>query len=227
MINEKIQKRINFLNNSKDLKIIFDIKYGNRTFPKKNKFIKFENINGGYTSINSNEIFIVRHEEYPKVILHEIIHHNPLIHSDKWKKKNIIKLKKHFNIDSKTDLEPNEAIVEFWATIMHLYFISIENNLNIKKLLKDEIKYSLFKSNQLLNHLDGKWNEETNAYCYIIFKTIMLYNLKDFMKIYHFPYDDTKITDFLIKHSKLPIIKKNPFNKIPDESLRMMIYSDL
>ena len=34
------------------------------------------------------------------------------------------------------------------------------------------------------------------------------------------------ITDFLIKNSNIPIIKKNPSN-INDNSLRIMIYSDL
>lgn len=223
-----INERIKFLDPDNKLKIIFDFKYGSRTFPSSNVPISFDDINGGYTNINGNKIFIVRKEECNKVILHEIIHHNKLIHLDKWKKSNIKKLKKHFNIHDKCDLEPNEAIVEFWATIMHLFFISIQYNLDMKKLLEDEIKYSLYKSYQIDNHLDDKWYETTNAYCYIVFKAIFLYNLKDFLKIYDFPYDDTKITNFLIKYSKkLPLIKDNPFNNMPNNSLRMMIYSDL
>ena len=129
-----INNRIKILDPDNTIKIIYDFKYGNRIFPPTNIPISFNDINGGYTNINDNKIFIVRKEESNKVILHEIIHHNKLIHSNKWKKTNIKKLKKHFNIDDKCDLEPNEAIIEFWATIIHLFFISIQYNLNMKKL---------------------------------------------------------------------------------------------
>jgi len=230
-MNEILEKRINFLNPHKEINILFDIKYSNRFFPEPNIPIDFHDINGGYTYVNGNEITIVRHEECNKVVLHELLHHNPLIHVDKWKKKNIKRLMKHFNIHPNSSFEPNEAVVEFWATIMHLYFVSKEYNLDMKKLLDDEIKHSLFKSHQLLCHLkDNIWYEKSNAFSYIIFKTIILSNLKAFIKIYEFPYDDTKITDFLIKYSpmmKNKLIKKNPFKHIPDNSLRIMIYSDL
>jgi len=230
-MNKILEKRINFLNPNKKINIIFDFKYSNRYFPDANVPIDFHNINGGYTYINGNEIIIVRHEECNKVVLHELLHHNPLIHVENWNEDNIKRLKKHFNIHPNSSFEPNEAIVEFWATIMHLFFISIEYNLDMKKLLKDEIKYSLFKSYQILHHMKNKeWFEKSNAYSYIIFKTIILSNLKKFLKIYEFPYNDTKITDFLIKYSAITnkkLIKINPFKHIPDKSLRIMIYSDL
>ena len=43
-------------------------------------------------------------------------------------------------------------------------------------------------------------------------------------------YDETLLTQFLIKHSKLPLIQKNPeyLSKIkrPDNSLCFMLFSD-
>lgn len=220
----KVIKRCNFIT-AKELNIYLILYPLKRFLPKKNNFIKYININGGYTDITGNNIFIIREEEYPKVILHEIIHHNNNINNNNWDYINTNKLKKIFNISEKTILLPNEAIVELWATLYHLKFISKEYKLNFNKLLKEEIEYSLYKSYILKKLLKNKWYEETNAYCYIIFKTIFLYNLKEFLKI-DFPYNPDKITNFLIKYSKLPIIKKNPNKNISNKSLRIMINSD-
>ena len=56
--------------------------------------------------------------------------------------------------------------------------------------------------------------------------------INEYIKIYMYPkkYDDTSLTDFLIKHSKLPNIQKNPeySSKIkrPNNSLCFMLFSD-
>lgn len=221
---EKIIKRFHIISPVKTFNIFLIMTPIKRFIPIKG-FIKPININGGYTNSNDNNIFIIRKEEFPKVILHEILHHNIQINNNYWNNENIDKLKKHFNLSSNLDLIPNEAIVEFWATIYHLQYISKEYNLDYEKIFSEELNYSLFKSNQLLEKYKKKWYEESNAFCYIIFKTIFLYNIKEFLKIYTFPYDQYKITDFLINNSKLPIIKKNPTN-INNNSLRIMIYSD-
>lgn len=185
------------------------------------------NVNSGFTYLNNSNIvniYILRYEEFPKVLIHELIHHIPYIHNT-FKTNNIDKIKKHFKIANK-NLDINECIIEFWATIMHLYYISTEYNKDIYKLFIKELKYSLYKSNQLLE-LEKKnssiWSDNTNVYCYIIFKTILLYNIDEFMKIYTFPYDDDIITDFLIKYSNLPLYNSNIYSI---SSLRFMIYSN-
>lgn len=214
---EKINKNFN----------IFIVKCPNkRTLPSNIiDYITPDNINGGFTSLNTTNIFILREEEFPKVILHEILHHSQY-HIDNWGSYNINKLKKHFNIDKRTVLIPNEAIIETIATIYHLSFISSEYNIPYDKLLKKEIKYSIKQSNkildrqekQLLNNIDN-WYENTNAYCYIIFKTILLIKLTDLNKI-----KDTKyLTNILIDNKNIiPRIKI----KNTDKSLRIMSLSD-
>jgi hypothetical protein len=189
-------------------------------------------INSGFTILNTlglpidKKIFITRKEEFGKVIFHEIIHHISEIHST-FSNDNIMRLKNHFRI--KSEIDPNEAIIEFWATIMFLKQLCQETNKDFYELFKEELKYSLYKSTQLFE-LQKKnndiWFDYTNVYCYIIFKTIMMYNLNEFQKIYTFPYNDTIITDFLIKNSKLPCIKLNPTTKRPHNSLCFMINSD-
>lgn len=196
------------------------------------------NTNSGFTYIHRNEIIIFRLEEFPKVIIHELIHHDKNIHSDFISPHNKQLIFKHFNFHPATNFILNEAIVELWATIIHLSLVSKFYNIDFNLLLETEIQYSLFKSNQLLNlqkkQKQKKWFDKCNIYCYIIFKTIFLYYHNEFIKIYSFPYDDTKITQFLISHSKLPIVKSNPFfilngQKIqrPVSSLCFMLLSDL
>jgi len=147
--------------------------------------------------------------------------------------KNINKLKKHFNISHKANIDPNETIVEFCATVFHLYQISLESNIDFYKLFKDELKYSLYKTQLLLKKQkemhNGIWYEESHIYCYIIFKTIIMYNLCEFLKIYTYPYNDDVITDFIINHSdflKSLSISINPTNIRPANSLCFMIHSD-
>jgi len=189
------------------------------------------NTNTGFTyltSSNTKMICIVRKEEYLKVIYHEIIHHISLIHRS-FKVENINRLKKHFKILN-VNIDPNEAIIEFWATIMYLKQLSIDTNKDFYELFKEELNYSLYKSyqiNKLQKFNNGYWKDgETNLYCYVVFKTIIMYNIDIFMNIYTFPYDDTIITDFLIKYSNLPLANARNNSKRKIMSLCFMVNSD-
>ena len=192
------------------------------------------NINSGFTYLYLNSIYLIRIEELPKVLLHELIHHNKLIHNE-FKKNNIDKLKDYFKIDKRIYLDPNEAIIEFWACLIHLYYISIEYNKDYYELYKNELNYSLIKSKQILNiqkRLPNKiWiDKNANIFPYIIFKTIFLLYLDEFNNIYTFPYNDDVITDFLISHYQpfINFLNIMPLNKISlnPKSLRFMIYSN-
>jgi hypothetical protein len=203
-----------------------------------NNFLSVKNVNSGFTYINRNEIFIFRKEEFPKVIIHELIHHDINIHSDYIEPEYKKKLLDHFKLDPKCELILNEAIVELWATIIHLSNVSKEYNISFDELLKIELEYSLYKSNQILNlKLKSNLNlhyDNCNIYAYIIFKTIFFYYFNEFVKIYTFPYNNKKIVDFLISHSNLRKVTINPSyifkgKKIqrPSNSLCFMLLSDL
>lgn len=192
------------------------------------------NTNTGFTYVmqqasNIKTICIVRKEEYIKCIYHEIIHHIPLIHNT-FKRTNINKLRSHFKILN-LEIDPNEAIIELWATIMFLKQLSLETNKDFYELFKEELNYSLFKSYQiykLQKNNNGYWKDQgTNLYCYVIFKTIIMTNLNEFIKIYTFPYNDDIITDFLIKHSNLPFKISRNNSKRNIMSLCFMVNSDL
>jgi len=211
-----------------------------KTFETDDTYLTPKNVNSGFTITNSNDIYIFRKEEFPKVILHEIIHHNNLINSNVFKKENYIKLCNFFNISYNSLLILNEAVIEFWAFLQQIMFVSKEYNIDYKTLFKIELYYSLFKCAQIFKLQEtmknNLWYDKCNIFSYIVFKTIFLYNLKEFIKIYTYPYDDTKLTDFLIKFAKkVPINKKNPKMQInknikfyrPSNSLCFMLSSDL
>jgi hypothetical protein len=151
-----------------------------RFFPvDDNGLISAEHINGGYTDTNTNNIYILRSEEFSKVILHELLHHCNKVHGvEDWLPHHINKLKSEFDIHQNCKLVPNEAIVELWAIVLHSMFLSFDYKMYYKTILAHEINHSIMKSCMILKKQkkmhEGKWNEHTNAYCYIVFKCILL-----------------------------------------------------
>lgn len=137
---------------------IFDYN-GNRYL---SKYMKSHYINGGFTYINSNVIYIYRYKEYPKVIIHEIYHH--IYHP-------IQQYCSDYELYEKygKNIMVYEAITEYLATIRHLKFISKGN---FEKLLKDEIKYARNLSKYILSIK----KDDTNIKSYIFLKYILLKN---------------------------------------------------
>lgn len=195
-----------------------------------NEIINAKHINGGFTNSNDNKIFIIRSEEFAKVILHEILHHISDVDKNmEWSNKHVDILHSVCNISKKTKLFPNEAIVELWATVFYSIFLSLHYNINLNKILDIEINYSIRQHNKIIKYQDNKqWIEYTNAYCYIVFKTILLYNLNKYKK--DFNIDD--IVKFLIKYKNtIPQYNNDKYNKVFDKtrinnSLRVLYLSD-
>lgn len=194
-----------------------------RVMPRGGNVISPEHINGGYTHPDGNEIFIIRSEEFSKVILHEILHHCKQVHSEAWTNAQINALKARFNIAKSTLLIPNEAVVEVWATLMHSMFTSFEYGVNWKDLVKIELKYSTQLCNNVLKlqqKMAQGWYENTNAYAYIIFKTILL---KYILEQGLVQWDPEYVTNVLLMDGKTSIGKSV---RNPSRSLRILMTSD-
>lgn len=190
-----------------------------RYMPSANEHINCSHINGGFTTTNDNKIFIVREEEFPKVIIHELLHHCPKIHNELWPQHHIDILKRHFNISHNMTLVPNECVVEFWATILYIAFLSYEYNIPMNLLFTTELQHCLKQYNKIIKKQGNEpWYETTNAFCYIVLKCILLYHMKQFNDTKS--YDTGYITKFLIQNSSLPIMISR------DKTLRMMKLSD-
>ena len=190
---------------------------------KRGQIIDAVNINGGYTYTNKNNIYIIRKEDYNKVIIHELLHHNTLIHKQEWDEANIKRLKAHFKIHPTMLLIPNEAIIETFACILNTVFYSIETSTSLRENLKRDREHSINLTKKILDKQgDQLWDEKTHSYCYIVFKTILYVYFNEFLKIYKY-HNDTDITDFLIKNSG-KIYGKAKQAKRQDNRLKQTIY---
>ena len=165
--------------------------------PQHRQFIDHEFfINGGFTYLNNNIIYVYRNDEMLKVVLHEVIHHAFYF--------------KEFDeffgdpIRSKVIINFNEAIVEFLATLYQLKYT--------KTNIKDELKHSLKNVKYVLGMPNTTF--KTQIYSYIVIKHLLLkkYKLifkliqnKQYDKIYQYVYN-TKINIKPIKPNKQKLI---------------------
>lgn len=162
--------------------------------------VSSENINGGYTYThmttgnNLREIYILRKEELPKVLLHEYLHQLQVQNTSQeassksiWTNSILESLYTRWNISKegcsigmsqcKTVLEPNEAIIEFWAWIHQMNFVSIENGISREIIWNAEYQFTIQQIRKLINHQRNcsksdqlLWHEKTHAFSYYVLK---------------------------------------------------------
>lgn len=187
-----------------------------RCFPKKGERISAKHINGGYTYLHNNTIYIYRYEEFPKVILHEVLHHSKL--QTEWTSKQWMRLYKFLGIDQtqcptncQTILQPSEAIIEVWAIYYQCMFLAYEKQKPFETFYKRELEWSLYQSRRLLKYhhtyFPSGWKEDTHSYSYIVLKTCLWYYWDSFSKL-KIPYKDSILTDFFIQHLSNSSFKK-------------------
>jgi hypothetical protein len=142
------------------------------------------------------EIVIFRQEELFKVVIHELFHALCLDFSSF--DCNYMKLKIDEMFPIKQLNNPYEAYAEFWANIINCVFYSFKHSTNLgsfikvfNKCINNEIIFSVFQLtkmlknmglsyNQILN-VNNTYNEYTNVFSYYILKTILLFNVGDFL----------------------------------------------
>jgi len=234
---------------------------GKRTFPNHGAIVKPKHINGAFTYVRNTiapvsspspppptstatpqdpvRIYIFRQEEFPKVMLHELCHHLPY-HTPptKWHPDILGEFYRYFGIDAtgcpnqcRVRLEPNEAIVEFWATIFHIMFLSIESKdlRRFPALLECEKQWSEKQARELLERQralpNGRWIEDTHSYAYIVLKNILLQHADTFMASQQPPYEPRVLLEFFTTHAKAPPPTKLP--KTTSRSMRMTALGDL
>lgn len=194
---------------------------------RKVDIVKTENINGGFTYINANNIYIVRKEDYEKVALHELLHHCDIIHNENWKPKNINVLKNLCKIEQTQDFVPNEAIIETFAIILNVVFKSIENNVSFKSILAKDREHSIVIAKKIIEKQDNKlWKENSHSYCYIVLRAVFYIYFKEFIKSYSITNDD-EVTLFICKYFPKIIKKLEKIKDIKgDKSIKQTIFSN-
>ena len=149
-------------------------------------------INGGFTYIRRSGrallVIIFRMEEFPKVLLHEMLHHSFLqSRMDPWPIDQIAELKRAFGIAAEMDLLPQEGVIETWAEVLQCFFVSEELGVPMGTLLAEEKSNANRMARELLDRqkklTGGLWHETTNAYAYIVFRSIFLNSIEEFMTL--------------------------------------------
>lgn len=193
-----------------------------------------QHINGGYTYFNKHTIFVYRLEEFPKVMLHEVLHNTPINASagPAWSATEVERLSRAL-LGPKTTVmvDANEAIVETWAEVFQALFIAFENGIPAKDVLEVERAWGENQAAKLYAHFGyslsnnpNKWKEETNAFSYTVLRSILMRNLDAFLKLER-PYKSEDFIDFVAHY--LPCFKcKKSTNKYK-RSLRISWFGDL
>lgn len=167
--------------------------------PNTRKFIDSPHfINGGFTCLKDNIVYIYRYNEILKVSLHEVLHHAFLF------KDEAIYLGDPIRPNVRISF--NEALVEFLATI---YQLKYTNN-----TIENELKHSLKNVKLVINMPNMVFN--TQIYSYIVIKHLLLkkhklilayIKNKQYEKIYQYVYN-TKINIKPNKPIMIELLKK-------------------
>lgn len=158
----------------------------------KNTCVTTENVNGGYTYLNSNRIVLFRREELPKVMLHEYLHQVQGNADIRWTSKQLNDLYLLWNISydgcsntmnsCTTDVRINEAFVELWAWWFQIVFLSIETGIDFTLLYDIEVQFAYCQARKLYDHQtnctnDKKavWSEDTHSFSYHVLKAFLIW----------------------------------------------------
>lgn len=213
-----------------------------RNFPRHGTTqISPEHINGGFTYSQLNTVFVYRREEFPKVFLHETLHHAPIDMHSSWKANDLSKLYAYFKFDTKgcqqtqceTDMRPNEAWIEVWAELYHLSFLHFEYRFPWNTMWKAERDWSCIQAKRVLMHQkhqqDGKWREQTHAFSYMVMRAALLWCTPKLFATSPNMINSDHLTHFIISCFETPSFQQHMARlKLPSHTcFRMTIHGDL
>ena len=190
---------------SKRLNIFIYMTDIKKEFPNTtSKILGASHVNSAVTRncVLENNILIFRKEEWLKVLIHETFHTFSLDFSD-YHDLSILNtnLKSIFNINS--HFNAFESYSEFWAELINILIISFiftkkKENFEdywriVSVILFYEIQFSLIQCVKVLNYMNlnytdlftskgiQRYKENTNVFSYHILKTILIFNINDFL----------------------------------------------
>lgn len=221
-------------------------------FPPPGVRIGPEHINGGFTYVTAGEtggaadIYILRREEMAKVVCHELLHHSRVHTADTDWAPVLGDLYRAYGIQTDgcptactTDLRPNEALVELWATLYHCKCLSKEYGVPFATLVAAERDHAAAQAARIEDHratLGGGgggregppvWTESTHAYSYITFRARILSDLAGFFAAFpKLPYDAVAVGRWLIERAPMSARAAATAPAAPRRGLRMTAFGD-
>ena len=210
-----------------------------KNLPKHDEPITYKHVNSAFTtSCNpETEIYIFRHEEWFKVLLHECFHCFGLDFSHYNNYEVEAEIIKTFKVRNKNGVRVYEGYVEIWAEVLNVLFVAYLKTKDKKSylllfehLLNKELSFTIFQCTKILNHLNFsydqiidskcktmKYEETCNITSYYFLKLILFLNLRKFeswckrnnSSIFKFNKNNMlKFVDFIIEQSNTPQLNK-------------------
>lgn len=146
-----------------------------RTWPAPGAPVDAAHINGAFTyrgPAHNGLVMVHRYEEYPKVMLHEALHHTRLDPMGGARTFSV------GNIAIKNVLW-SEAVVEAFADVYHTCFVAADGmgtKVKAEALLEQERDHANHMAACVLERIrsKGAWPETTNAFAYIVLRHLVL-----------------------------------------------------
>ena len=218
------------------------------------KVIGAKEINSGCTTFTGtlpNKVSIWRKEELEKVLIHELIHSLELEIQHNQSFTDFIY--NNFDIKRSNRIRLFEGYVETNANLINIILTILESR-NIKsksknlanklflQLLNVEIKYSLFQVSKILKYFGynnfnefykpniseeektDKYIQKTNLFSYIIFRSMIFYNLEKFMELLFSKNEPNNLLKELIDdHEKIDFMKETLQNTNYIETINKLL----
>jgi hypothetical protein len=199
-----------------------------KLLPKEQRqTIELEHVNTAFTTgcNDKTEIFIFRKEEWFKVFVHECFHNMGMDFEISTSKSQKL-LQSLFQLESKCHLE--ESYCEMWAETINILLINVASKKTFEEclpMIERQIQYerifSLFQTAKVLNHfglsygdliektpeksvLRRNYKETTEAFCYFVLKSILMFNFNEFI-------------EWMFLNCKSIKFKENQLNKFVNE----------
>jgi len=198
-----------------------------RRWPSNEQHVTSANINGGFTYKTGDIVYIFREEEYPKVMLHEAIHHTHLdpVPSNLVGVETLFR--DTFNIATNMRFLPAEGVVEAFAVYYQCKFIADETNIPFDAIWSRELTYMREQSAAIISSSKTKpWFETTNAFAYIVVKWLCCMNMDEFVTYINKQTYQPLLPFFKHAIDTMPVSMPTDRLQYPS-SMRLTIFGDL
>lgn len=204
----------------------------NITNTKNKEILGVNNVNSGfaYVCLTSGSIFIYRKEDFFKVFVHESLHSygidRALVNNlNENKNENYNKFLDIFAFANKptTNVSINEALTEFWTSLLYLCVNSYQYSENLRefiykfeRLYKIELVHALYQISKILhyndltyssfiNNANAKYIETSHIFSYFIVKTLMIINHEHMLNSQLFELNSISKLDIIENNSHINI----------------------
>jgi len=172
-------------------------------------------------------VFIFREEEYPKVMLHEAIHHTTLDPSPQALDGIEAFFRRTYNIAPAMRFLPGEGVVEAFATYYQCKFVAADTQVPFEAMWARELEHMKQQAQAVLHRCKDErapWFETTNAFAYIVVKWLCCMNMTELIGMGHLQVGTPMLPFFeraILSAPRTSAVPTTP------SSMRLTVFGDL